>query len=96
MWATVMRAGTSLQQSPRRSASLQRLTRQPSINPLGKFFDIAGGNQKPGGVHFYNDEMTSHLHGYVFLAGGIPAHDEVRIPVFRRFQLVSLSDLCVF
>ena len=33
---------------------------------------------EPGSNYFYNDEVASHLHGYVFLVGGLAAHDEVR------------------
>jgi hypothetical protein len=37
-------------------------------------------NRKPGGsnIFFYNDEVASHLHGYMFLVGGLLALDEVR------------------
>jgi hypothetical protein len=37
-------------------------------------------NRKPGGsnMFFYNDEVASHLHGYMFLVGGLLALDEVR------------------
>lgn len=32
---------------------------------------------KPGLEFFYNDEVISHLHGYVFLVGLFGAKDEV-------------------
>jgi hypothetical protein len=36
-------------------------------------------DNKPGCSNFfYNDEVTSHLHGYMFLIGSVAATDEVR------------------
>mmetsp|Transcript_49568 Transcript_49568/g.112520 ORF Transcript_49568/g.112520 Transcript_49568/m.112520 type:complete len:231 (-) Transcript_49568:65-757(-) len=38
--------------------------------------------ERPGSDHFYNDEVASHLHGYIFLTGGLAAHDEVFVFAF--------------
>mmetsp|Transcript_1748 Transcript_1748/g.2435 ORF Transcript_1748/g.2435 Transcript_1748/m.2435 type:complete len:239 (-) Transcript_1748:163-879(-) len=44
-------------------------------NPVYRLLATSRDNP-PGSEFFYNDQVMSHLHGYMFLIGGLAAHDE--------------------
>lgn len=48
-------------------------------NPIYQLLSTPRDNKPGCSNFFYNDEVISHLHGYMFLIGGLAARDEVRM-----------------
>ena len=60
------------------AASRDNIAETKKKNPIFQMLSTPR-DSKPGRSNFfYNDEVTSHLHGYMFLIGSIAANDEVR------------------
>jgi hypothetical protein len=55
-------------------------------NPIYQLLSTPRDNKPGRSNFFYNDEVVSHLHGYMFLVGSLAAYDEVRVCMQRYYS----------